>query len=310
MNDLPKISVGFFGTPDFSLQFLKNLFQKEVEIKFVVSQPATKSGRGKRIKLSAVEEWAIEKDIPTYTPKKTNEVDFLEMIKLIKVDFIIVVAYGNMVCDEIINHPKYQTINVHASLLPKWRGAAPIQRAIMNMDQETGISIMKIIPKLDAGPILMQSKIKITQEINHQELSDKMSKLGAKLILDTIKLIENNKVNFIEQNEAEVTYAKKIQKTETKINWNDSADKVIAKINAFYPNPGSWFELNGIRIKVIKAREIISKGLPGTILNDKFTIACSKNAIQIIELKKEGKQIMTTEDFLRGNEIKIGLTLN
>ena len=129
-----------------------------------------------------------------------------------------------------------------------------MQRAIMNMDQETGISIMKIVPKLDAGPILMQSKIKITQEINHQELSDKMSKLGAKLILDTITLIKNNKVNFIEQNEAKATYAKKIKKIESKINWNDAADKVIAKINAFYPNPGSWFELNGTRIKIIKAK--------------------------------------------------------
>ena len=137
-----------------------------------------------------------------------------------------------------------------------------------------------------------------------------MSKLGAKLILDTIKLIENNKANFIEQNENEATFAKKIQKVETKINWNDTAEKVIAKINAFYPNPGSWFKLNGARIKIIKAKETMNKGVPGTLLDNKFTIACSKNAIQIIELKKEGKQIMTAEEFLRGNEIKIGLILN
>ena len=137
-----------------------------------------------------------------------------------------------------------------------------------------------------------------------------MSKLGAKLILDTISLIKDNKANFIEQNETKATYAKKIKKTETKINWNDAADKVIAKINAFYPNPGCWFELNGTRIKIIKAKEITNKGVPGTILDKKFTIACSKNAIQIIELKKEGKQKMTTEEFLRGNKIKIGFTLN
>ena len=303
------LNIIFMGTPEFAVPTLKSIVNSKHKILEVYTQPPQKKNRGQKIQSSPIHDFSKKLDIPVNHPSNLgkNEVDH---IKKLKPDLVIVVAYGKILPNELLNLNKVLFINVHASLLPKWRGAAPIQRAIMNMDQETGISIMKIVPKLDAGPILMQSKIKITQEINHQELSNKMSKLGAKLILDTIKLIENNKVNFIEQNEAEVTYAKKIQKTETKINWNDSADKVIAKINAFYPNPGSWFELNGIRIKVIKAREIISKGLPGTILNDKFTIACSKNAIQIIELKKEGKQIMTTEDFLRGNEIKIGLTLN
>jgi len=180
----------------------------------------------------------------------------------------------------------------------------------MNMDQETGVSIMKIVPELDAGPVLIQSKIKITKEINYKELTGKMSELGAKLILDTLKLIEDKKVNFIDQNESEATYAKKIEKKETKLNWNDDADKVIAKINAFCPNPGSWFELNGIRIKIIKAKEVIRKGMPGEILNEKFTIACLKNAVQIIELQKEGKQKITVDEFLRGNKIKIGQILN
>ena len=137
-----------------------------------------------------------------------------------------------------------------------------------------------------------------------------MSKLGAKLILDTLKIIENKKVNFIEQNDFEATYAKKIEKTETRLNWNDDADKVIAKINAFCPNPGCWFELNGIRIKIIKAKQVISKGMPGTILDDKLTIACSKNAIQIIELQKEGKQKIKADEFLKGNKIKTGQSLN
>ena len=142
------------------------------------------------------------------------------------------------------------------------------------------------------------------------ELSRQMSELGAKLILDTLKLIENKMTNFTEQNESEATYANKIEKSETRINWNDDAEKIIAKINAFCPNPGSWFELNGNRIKIIKAKEIISKGIPGTILDENLTIACSKNAIRIIELKKEGKQKMTTDEFLRGNKIKIGQRLN
>ena len=303
------LNIIFMGTPEFAVPILKSIIESKRKILEVYTQPPQKKNRGQKIQSSPIHDFSKKLDIPVNCPSNFNKNE-VDHIKKLKPDLVIVVAYGKILPNELLNLNKILFINVHASLLPKWRGAAPIQRAIMNMDQETGISIMKIIPKLDAGPILMQSKIKITQEINHQELSDKMSKLGAKLILDTIKLIEKNKVNFIDQNEAEVTYAKKIKKTETKINWNDTADKVIAKINAFHPNPGSWFELNGIRIKVIKAREIISKGLPGTILNDKFTIACSKNAVQIIELKKEGKQIMTAEDFLRGNKIKIGFTLN
>jgi len=303
------LNIIFMGTPEFAVPTLKSIIESNHRVLEVYTQPPQKRNRGQKIQNSPIHNFSKKSDIPVNCPSNIgkNEVDH---IKQLKPDLVIVVAYGKILPTDLLNLDKILFINVHASLLPKWRGAAPMQRAIMNMDQETGISIMKIVPKLDAGPILMQSKIKITQEINHQELSDKMSKLGAKLILDTITLIKNNKVNFIEQNEAKATYAKKIKKIESKINWNDAADKVIAKINAFYPNPGSWFELNGTRIKIIKAKEITNKGVPGTILDKKFTIACSKNAIQIIELKKEGKQIMTAEEFLRGNEIKIGLTLN
>ena len=303
------LNIIFMGTPEFAVPTLKSIIESNHRVLEVYTQPPQKRNRGQKIQNSPIHNFSKKSDIPVNCPSNIgkNEVDH---IKQLKPDLVIVVAYGKILPTDLLNLDKILFINVHASLLPKWRGAAPMQRAIMHMDQETGISIMKIVPKLDAGPILMQSKIKITQEINHQELSDKMSKLGAKLILDTITLIKNNKVNFIEQNEAKATYAKKIKKIESKINWNDAADKVIAKINAFYPNPGSWFELNGTRIKIIKAKEITNKGVPGTILDKKFTIACSKNAIQIIELKKEGKQIMTAEEFLRGNEIKIGLILN
>ena len=179
----------------------------------------------------------------------------------------------------------------------------------MNMDEETGISVMKIVPKLDAGPVLMQSKIKISKDLNCKELGEKMSKLGAKLIIDALNLIENSNPVFKDQNESEVSYAKKIQKNESKIDWNEEASKVVAKINAFFPNPGCWFDLNGARIKVIKAKEVINDGKPGTILDKKFTIACSHNSVQILELKKEGKQKLTTEEFLKGNEISIGQKL-
>ena len=163
MDKLSNIKIGFFGTPDFSLQFLKYLFNENFLIKFVVSQPASKSGRGKKIKLSPVEKWSLENKIPIFTPKNLNDQKFLEMIGNISVDFIVVVAYGNLVNEEIINHPKYLTINLHASLLPKWRGAAPVQRSILQGDKETGVTIMKV-EKLDAGPIINQTKFKILDE--------------------------------------------------------------------------------------------------------------------------------------------------
>ena len=169
---------------------------------------------------------------------------------------------------------------------------------------------MKIIPELDAGPVLLKSKIKITRDINYGDLTKVLSNLGAKLIIDALELIKTKKFVFIEQNKSDVTYAKKIQKSESKINWNESADKILAKINALNPNPGCWFELLGSRIKVLKAVEVVSKGRVGTIINNNFTIACAKNAIRILELQKEGKKQILVEEYLKGNEIKIGQNLN
>jgi len=297
------------GTPEFSIPILKSIYETNNKILEVYTQPPKKKNRGQKIINSPIHEYSKKLGISIRNPSVFNDEEINHIAKL-KPDLVIVVAYGKILPKKLLNLENILFVNVHASLLPKWRGAAPIQRAIMNMDPETGVSIMKIVPELDAGPVLIQSKIKITKETNHKELSEQMSELGAKLILDTFEIIKNKKVNFIEQNESEATYAKKIEKTETRFNWNDDADKVIAKINAFCPNPGCWFELNGIRIKIIKAKQVISKGKPGTILDDKLTIACFKNAIQITELQKEGKQKITADEFLRGNKIKTGQSLN
>jgi methionyl-tRNA formyltransferase len=297
------------GTPDFAVPILKSINNLNHNILEVYTQPPNKKNRGQKIQNSPIHDFSNKLNLPVRCPIAFDEEE-INRIKKLNPDLVIVVAYGKILPAELLNLDKVLFINVHASLLPKWRGAAPIQRAIMNLDHETGVSIMKIVTELDAGPVLLQSKIKITKEINYKELSGQMSELGAKLILDTLKLIENKSANFTKQNESEATYAKKIEKTETKINWNDDAEKIIAKINAFCPNPGCWFELNGNRIKIIKAKKVMSKGIPGTILDDNLTIACSKNAIRIIELKKEGKQKMTADEFLRGNKIKTGQSLN
>jgi methionyl-tRNA formyltransferase len=303
------LKIIFMGTPEFSVPIFKSIYETNNKILEVYTQPPKKKNRGQKIINSPIHEHSKKLSISVRNPIVFDDEE-INHIENLKPDLVIVVAYGKILPKKLLNLKDILFINVHASLLPKWRGAAPIQRAIMNMDQETGVSIMKIVPELDAGPVLIQSKIKITKETNHKELSGKISELGAKLILDTLKIIENKKVNFIEQNELKATYAKKIEKTETRLNWNDDAEKIIAKINAFCPSPGCWFELNGARIKIIKAKQVVSKGMPGTILDDKLTIACSKNAIQVLELQKEGKQKITADEFLRGNTIKTGQSLN
>jgi methionyl-tRNA formyltransferase len=303
------LKIIFMGTPEFSVPIFKSIYETDNKILEVYTQPPKKKNRGQKIINSPIHEYSKKFRISVRNPILFDDEE-INHIENLKPDLVIVVAYGKILPKKLLNLEDILFINVHASLLPKWRGAAPIQRAIMNMDQETGVSIMKIVPKLDAGPVLIQSKIKITKETNHKELSGKMSELGAKLILNSLKLIENKKVNFIEQNESNATYAKKIEKTETRLNWNEDADKVIAKINAFCPSPGCWFKLNGVRIKIIKAKRVINQGMPGIVLDDKLTIACSKNAIQVIELQKEGKQKITADEFLKGNTIKTGQSLN
>jgi methionyl-tRNA formyltransferase len=303
------LNIIFMGTPDFAVPILKSINNLNHNVLEVYTQPPNKKNRGQKIQNSPIHDFSNKLNLPVRCPIAFDEEE-INHIKKLNPDLVIVVAYGKILPVKLLNLDKVLFINVHASLLPRWRGAAPIQRAIMNLDHETGVSIMKIVTKLDAGPVLLQSKIKITKEINYKELSSQMSELGAKLILDTLKLIESKRTDFTQQNESEATYAKKIEKSETKINWNDDAEKIVAKINAFSPNPGCWFELNRNRIKIIKAKKVIGEGMPGTILNDKFTIACSKNAIQIIELQKEGKQKIKADEFLKGNKIKTGQSLN
>jgi len=300
----------FMGTPDFAVPILKSVNESKHDVIEVYTQSPKKRNRGQKILNSPIHDYANDLKILVRHPSSLDQKDEIEHIKNLKPDIVVVVAYGKILPSSLLNLKNILFINVHASLLPRLRGAAPIQRAIMNMDSETGISIMQIEPKLDAGPVMLQSKIKIHPTLNAEELSNKMSKIGAKLILDALELIEGNKAKFTPQNDSEATYAKKIKKTEAKINWNEDAKNIIAKINALNPNPGCWFELDGSRVKIIKAKQIICEGKPGTILDKSLIVGCSKNAVQILEIKKEGKQSMTTKEFLKGNKIKIGQNLN
>ncbi len=301
----------FMGTPSFSVPILKAIINSNHKIIEVYSQPPNKKNRGLKVQNSAVHDYAEKLNIPVRCPIKLDEEIEINHLKKLKPDLVVVVAYGKILPEKLLNIENLTFLNVHASLLPRWRGAAPIQRAIMKGDKETGISIMKIVPKLDAGPVLIQSKLLISKQINHEQMSEKMSDLGSKLIIDALELIKNNKANFTPQDESKVIYAKKIEKIESKINWNESAEEILAKIRAFYPNPGTWFELNGTRIKVTKAIEVEKTDKAGAIVDiNKMIIACKKNAVQILELKKEGKKLMPVNEFLKGNKIKIGQILS
>lgn len=299
----------FMGTPEFAVPALKAI-SKSHEVLEVYTQPPKKKNRGHKILNSAVHHCADKLKIKVRCPISLETDHEINHIRNLNPDAVVVVAYGKILPLSLLKLENIHFLNIHASLLPRWRGAAPIQRAIMNMDKETGISIMKVIEKLDAGPTILKSKIKLTNESNYHDVSIQLSKLGAELILDAIDLIKSRKAKFEDQNDNEATYAKKIDKIETKINWNEEAKKIIAKINAFNPNPGCWFSYLGTRIKVLEAKEVNISGKPGETLDEKLTIACSKNSVQILKLKKEGKKQISAEEFLRGTNIKVGQMLN
>ncbi len=301
----------FMGTPNFAVPILKSLYQNGFSISAVYTQPPKKSNRGQKINKSPIHliSETLNLDIRTPTSLKNNyeEMNFLKSLNF---DLAIVVAYGQIIPKNILNCSKKGFINIHASLLPKWRGAAPIQRAIINLDNETGISIMKIEEKLDTGPVSNVYKTKILNNENSEELSIRLSNLAAEKILENVEEIFEDKAKFVEQKNSEATYSRKIQKFEGQINWRDNAEEIIGKINGFYPSPGAWFLFNGERYKVLKASLSGSKGQPGYVLNENFEVACGNSSIKILEIQREGKRVQKINEFILGTAIKIGSNLN
>ena len=311
MEDLSNLSVGFFGTPNFSLEFLKILDEYKANINYVVTKPPKKSGRGKIKNFSPVQSWAIKKKIEVFTPDSTKDNSFYDQIKKFHIDLGIVVAYGKIIDNKILELPKFLTMNVHASLLPRWRGAAPIQRAILAGDKDTGVSIMKVEEGLDSGPLICEKEIKISNSDTHGSLSKKIEIEGKKLMLLGIEKILLNNYKLKNQSKSKVTYAKKINKEETRIQWSESAESINLKIRAFNPFPGAWTKTgNGEeRIKILKAEVIEkctdfddTKFFSGS-LSSSLTVKCGKGFLKIIELQREGKKKMTNIEFLNGNKI-------
>ena len=296
----------FMGTPEFSVQTLESLVNSHHKVLAVYSQPASKANRGQKIIPSSVESFAKEKSLNLRTPENLDDDEEYNFLKKLEPDIVVVIAYGKIIPKRFLNLAKNGFINVHASLLPKWRGAAPIQRSIMNLDNQTGISIMKIVEELDAGPVMHQDKIKINENVDTLTLSKVLSKLGANSILNAINKIEKGEARFQEQNHSEATYAKKISKKEGRINWNQSAKKVLAKINGLNPNPGAWFQYKNERFKIWKAEIVNKNSDAGKTIDEQLTIACDEQSIKILEIQKEGKSRQLTDQFLLGNKIKHG----
>jgi len=295
----------FMGTPMFSVPILKSLYQNGFPINLVYTQPPQKSHRGQRINKSPVQgiSETLNLDFRSPSSLKDNNEEY-EFLKSYNADLAIVVAYGQIIPKKFLSLTKKGFINIHASILPKWRGAAPIQRSIMNLDKETGISIMKINEKLDSGPISNSYKIRLDPHQNAQEISEKLSFLAAEKILDNVDDILEDKSEFIDQDHSQATYAKKINKIEGQINWNDEAINIVAKINGLFPSPGAFFNYKGERYKILKAEIANGIGKSGEVISDELEIACHNNkSLKILEIQREGRKIQKIGEFMLGSQI-------
>ena len=298
----------FMGTPMFAVPILQSLQENGYLISNVYTQPPQKSQRGQKVNKSPIQSAAEHLKLEIRTPKslKNNNEEF-EYFKNINADLALVVAYGQIIPKEFLSLTKKGFINVHASLLPKWRGAAPIQRSIMNLDKEVGISIMKIAEQLDTGPVCNSYKIDLEDNLNASQVAEKLSSIAAEKISSNIDDILEDKVKFIEQDHSKATYASKIQKAEGEINWHESADKINGKINGLYPMPGAFFIFKEERYKILKAEIGNGIGQAGEVISDKLEVACNNNkSIKIIEIQRQGKKPQKIGEFMLGSQIKKG----
>ncbi|WP_075534302.1 methionyl-tRNA formyltransferase [Candidatus Pelagibacter communis] len=298
----------FMGTSVFAVKILKSLYQNGYPIVTVYTQAPKKSNRGMKVTKSPVHSISETLSLEVRTPVtlKNNQEEY-EYLKNIDADMCLVIAYGQIIPESFLNLTKKGFINIHASLLPKYRGAAPIQRAIMNLEKKTGISIMKINSQLDEGPVCKSYEIDIDEKDSSDDLSEKLSDLAVEKILDDIDDILDDKAKFRDQDHSNATYAKKIDKKESSIDWNTPAKSVIAKINGLN---GAHFIFQGARYKILKAELNNLSGKPGEIIGDSLEIACKEKSIKVMMIQREGKKPQKTPEFLLGSQIKKGLFLS
>jgi len=306
--------LAFMGTPEFSVPCLRALLAAGHEIAAVYSQPPRASGRGMKQTKSPVHLFAEVQRIEVRTPARLKDAAEHDAFRALDLDAAVVVAYGLILPEAILQAPRLGCFNVHASLLPRWRGAAPIQRAIMAGDAVTGVTIMQMDAGLDTGPMLASAREPIGPEDTSGALHDRLSRLGARLMVETLTKIATGSITAQAQPETGVTHAAKISKEEARIGWRRTARELDCHIRGLTPAPGAWFTVqqNGrdVRIKVLRASPVAGAGPAGMVLDDQFTIACAEGALRISQVQREGKAPSDTASFLRGFALPVGLLLD
>ena len=296
------MDVVFVGTSEFGIPALKALVEKH-NVKLVISQPDRPKGRGRKLLPTPIKEEALKLGLEVLQPERIKEIH--PLLSQMDFDVMVVVSYGQIIPKEILEIPKVGPLNIHPSLLPKYRGAAPIQRAIMNGEKKTGTTIMWMNERLDAGDIFLQKEVEIDPDETYGELHDRLSLISAKLLLEALEKIERGEIVRIPQKDEEATYAKPISKEETVIDWSRPATEVHNKVRALSPKPGAWCTISGERYKIYRTALSSGQGTPGEVLEKDIKkgilkIACGEGAVNIMEIQPEGKRVMNTSDFLRG----------
>jgi len=290
----------FFGSPEFALPPLKTLYLGGYDIVGIYTQEPKKKSRGMKELKTPVHLWAESQLLPVYFPSNLDK-QSLEQFESLKPDVAILFAYGKIIPPEWLNIPIFGFINIHASLLPRWRGAAPVQRAIENNDKSSGITIMKMNEGLDEGPIIVSQEIALNSDTNGQSLIDQISQDSCSLLYNNLEKYLKGMISPVDQNHKESTYASKIDKNESRLNWNLDANILEKKIRAFYPYPATWFSHHGKRYKVLKAKVSSLEGELGKILQSPLIIGCKKNSLEIQKIQAEGKKAQNIDQFLLGN---------
>ncbi|KLN62415.1 methionyl-tRNA formyltransferase [Kiloniella spongiae] len=305
------LRIVFMGTPDFSVPCLRSLAENGHEIVAVYSQPPRPAGRGQKEKRSPVHTFAVDQGWPVFTPKTFRNSEVQDSFREHNADVAVVVAYGLILPTEALYAPKMGCINVHASLLPRWRGAAPIQRAIEAGDQQSGVCIMQMVEELDAGDIILEGRVDITSATTASSLHDALSALGGKLIVKALDGLESGYLAPTPQPEDGITYAKKLSRDESELDWAQPAQNLERKVRALTPWPGVHFTYQGDRFKVqeVSFVEKPQAALPGTLIDDDLLVACGENALRIERLQRPGKGMMDRQAFLNGFPLKKGTNL-
>jgi len=297
----------FMGTPEFAVPTLLELVAHGHEIAAVYTRAAKPAGRGMKLQLSPVEVEARRLGVPVLTPATLKTPEALEAFRAHGADAAVVVAYGMILPQAILDTPKLGCFNLHASLLPRWRGAAPINRAIMAGDTEAGVMVMKMDVGLDTGDVAMAERLAVTDAMTASDLHDALAPLGGDLMVRAIGALERGKLQLTPQRKEGITYAAKIEKAEARIDWNRPAREVLRHIHGLSPFPGAWCEITiegaAGRVKILRCELAVGSSAPGDLLDDRLTVACRQGALRILELQRAGKQPMKAEEFLRGTPL-------